>query len=96
MLDLQPPQEKSAYSDNLIQLDGFKGKSYWLDEKTIMCEPDRLCNYGMELPRINYKRNGKPYRFVYAMSPMETCLEPEKVFPSLQSISDEKVVTFNF
>lgn len=44
-----------------------------------MCEPDRLCELSMELPRINYELNGKPYRYVYAVSNLEDSVEFTKV-----------------
>ena len=52
----------------MIRLEGTKSKSYWTDKKVVFCEPDRLCNLGIELPRINYDYNGKYYQYVYGIS----------------------------
>ena len=62
-----------------MRLEGFSCKSYWQNETTIFCEPDRLCEQSLELPRINYQRNGKDYRFVYGVSQLDGFGEVEKV-----------------
>ena len=78
---IQTPVKNVAYQEptNLIPMEGFKGKSYWINKTTIMCEPDRLIPQPFEIPRINYLHNGRRYNFVYGVSVKENTLEPLKV-----------------
>ena len=76
----KPPTDKNfERRENLIKLEESKCVSYWISDKIIFCEPDRLSELNLELPRINYSRNGLKYRFVYGISQSDGFAEPEKV-----------------
>ncbi|KAK4028772.1 carotenoid isomerooxygenase-like [Daphnia magna] len=64
---------------NLVEVEGSKCKSYWQSNKIIFCEHERLLEQSLELPRINYSRNGKEYRYVYGISQLDGYAEPEKI-----------------
>lgn len=54
---------------NLIKLEKSICRAYHLEDSSIYCVPERLCDIGCETPRINEKQsNGKKYRFFYAIS----------------------------
>lgn len=48
-------QKLKNYSDNLIKMKGTTCTSYLLDDSTVFCEPESLCNLGCETPRIHYE-----------------------------------------
>lgn len=54
---------------NLIKWEKSGCRAYHLEDSSIYCVPEQLCNIGCETPRINEKHsNGKNYRFFYAIS----------------------------
>lgn len=44
------------------------------NDGSVLCSFERVCAEVFDLPRINYKRNGKPYRYAYGMSAKEQTL----------------------
>lgn len=84
----QQPEDKTFPStENLVNLEGTKCRSYWLSDSKIFCEPDRLSEENLELPRINYDQNGKEYRYVYGVNQLEGYAETNKVTRFLDSQS---------
>lgn len=56
-------------TENLIRLKRSDARAYLMDDSSIFCVPERLCNLGCETPRVNEKQSiGKKYRFFYAIS----------------------------
>lgn len=54
---------------NLIEKKKHSSRAYHLENSTIYCIPEKLCNMGCETPRINdCKTAGKQYRYFYAIS----------------------------
>lgn len=53
---------------NLVELENSDCRAYRLEDSTIYCVPERLCELSFETPRINESMDGKSYRFFYAMS----------------------------
>lgn len=68
------PKNKDAsiealLTKNLITLSGTKCQAFQLNDGTIFCKPELLCNLGCETPRFNYERClGLKYRYFYAIS----------------------------
>lgn len=61
--------ESSFSVENLVYLTNTTCRAYQLQDSTIYCVPERLCDLGCETPRINDRMSlGKRYRFFYAMS----------------------------
>lgn len=89
---------KSPGSDNLVEMEGSKAKSYWVNDKTIFCEPEQLSDQNVELPRINYAHNGKEYQFVYGISMLDGYAESAKVShtTSLKPLILEVNFTFHY
>lgn len=55
--------------ENLVKVAKSACRSYHLEDSTIYCVPEKLCDLGCETPRINdIKAEGKNYRFFYAIS----------------------------
>ncbi|KAM5262601.1 beta,beta-carotene 15,15'-dioxygenase [Ctenodactylus gundi] len=50
---------------NLIKMASTTATAVREKGDQVYCQPEELCE-GLELPRINYAHNGKPYRYVYA------------------------------
>ncbi|XP_076989236.1 beta,beta-carotene 15,15'-dioxygenase [Tamandua tetradactyla] len=61
---LHVPQNAEVGS-NLIQLASTTARALKEKDDQVYCQPELLCK-GLELPRINYAHNGKPYRYVFA------------------------------
>lgn len=61
---------ESHYSTmNLVRLEKSECRAYHLEDSTIYCVPEKLCELGCETPRINETvSEGKNYRFFYAIS----------------------------
>lgn len=54
---------------NLVRMKKSTCRAYHLEDSTIYCVPERLCELGCETPQINEKfATGKNYRFFYAIS----------------------------
>jgi carotenoid isomerooxygenase len=63
-------QEKPAESsrENLVKLENSTATAFVLDDGSIFCKPELLCDIGCELPRINYSKFlGHNYQFFYAV-----------------------------
>lgn len=61
--------EQQYSAENLVKLEKSSCRAYHLEDATIYCVPERLCDLGCETPRINdNKTAGKSYRFFYAIS----------------------------
>lgn len=43
------------FDDNLIHLKNSTAKAYFLEDQSIFCVPEKLCDLGCETPRINEK-----------------------------------------
>ncbi|KAJ8021498.1 Beta,beta-carotene 9',10'-oxygenase [Holothuria leucospilota] len=56
--------------ENLVSLDYCEASSYLLEDGSIHCTPETLCQgQKVELPRINYEQyNGQKYRYFYSLS----------------------------
>lgn len=54
---------------NLVRLPGSKCKATKIRDGVIFCEPEDLATCKLEMPRINYKFNGKKYRYAFGFSP---------------------------
>ncbi|XP_056646620.1 carotenoid isomerooxygenase [Diorhabda sublineata] len=68
VLPLEPIRD-AAESRNLVTLKNVHAKAYYMSNKKILVEPEKLCDIGCETPRINYENYlGKPYRYFYAIS----------------------------
>lgn len=48
-------QKLSFQSENLVKIQGTTCTSYLLEDSTVFCEPESLCNLGCETPRIHYE-----------------------------------------
>ncbi|XP_055001563.1 beta,beta-carotene 15,15'-dioxygenase [Sorex araneus] len=59
------PDQSAAVGSNLITLASTTARALKEKGGRVYCQPEALCE-GLELPRINYAHNGKPYRYVYA------------------------------
>ncbi|EFX64845.1 hypothetical protein DAPPUDRAFT_333779 [Daphnia pulex] len=89
---IEPPVDKTFQKrENLIKLEGSKCISYWISDKIIFCEPDRLSDLSLELPRINYSRNGLEYRFAYGISQTDGYAESEKILKLDVTSRDVKI-----
>lgn len=48
-------EKLSFHSDNLVKIKGTTCTSFLLEDSTVYCEPESLCNLGCETPRIHYE-----------------------------------------
>lgn len=60
--------ESHYNAENLVKLEKSSCRAYHLEDATIYCVPERLCDLGCETPRINDIKAGKNYRYFYAIS----------------------------
>ncbi|KAG7173550.1 Beta,beta-carotene 15,15'-dioxygenase-like 2, partial [Homarus americanus] len=67
VLPLSLPDETHK-NVNLIKLENTRCSAVRTSKSSVHCTPTVLWNEGFELPRINYKKNGLPYRYVYGVS----------------------------
>uniref|UniRef100_A0A8C9W726 Beta-carotene oxygenase 1, like n=1 Tax=Scleropages formosus TaxID=113540 RepID=A0A8C9W726_SCLFO len=58
--------DKDLSGTNLVKLEGSRASAVQQEDGSVYCTPDTLCE-GVELPRINYKFNGKKYRYFYSL-----------------------------
>ncbi|KAL4613537.1 beta,beta-carotene 15,15'-dioxygenase-like [Arapaima gigas] len=56
--------DKGEAGTNLVKLEGSAATAVQQEDGSMYCTPDTLCE-GIELPGINYKFNGKKYRYCY-------------------------------
>lgn len=76
---------ESRYNvENLIKLKKCSSRAYRLEDFTIYCVPEVLCDIGCETPRIYEKKSaGNQYRFFYAISSDVDADIPGTVSPSI-------------
>jgi carotenoid isomerooxygenase len=73
-------KSKSCKRENLVKLQNSTATAFSLDDGSIFCKPELLCDIGCELPRINYSKFlGCDYQFFYANSPVNDGLALIKV-----------------
>lgn len=61
--------ESNFRAKNLINFKKSQCRAYCLEDSSIFCIPERLCNLGCETPRINERTFlGRSYRYFYAIS----------------------------
>lgn len=53
------PVSKSDTHLNLVNLKNSKAEAYYLPNGEIIAKPERICDFGCELPRINNDYLGK-------------------------------------
>ncbi|XP_076031464.1 carotenoid-cleaving dioxygenase, mitochondrial-like [Oratosquilla oratoria] len=61
--------ENAECGKNLITLPTTKCKATKLKSGNIFCEPERIADILTEMPRINYRLNGKRYEYFYGFIP---------------------------
>ncbi|XP_023646659.2 beta,beta-carotene 15,15'-dioxygenase [Paramormyrops kingsleyae] len=76
ILPLKPNKGVTA-GTNLVKLAGTKATAVQQEDGSVYCKPEALFE-GLELPRINYKMNGKMYRYFYG-SRVEWSPHPNKI-----------------
>ncbi|XP_063592615.1 carotenoid-cleaving dioxygenase, mitochondrial-like [Penaeus indicus] len=59
---------KATPGENLAKLEGFACKATKQEDGSVHCTYHSLYSEFFDMPRINYKMNGKPYRYAYGVS----------------------------
>lgn len=59
---------KAPPGENLVTLEDIACKATKQRDGSVHCTCHGLYNQFFDMPRINYKRNGKPYRYAYGVS----------------------------
>ncbi|KAG7178077.1 Beta,beta-carotene 9',10'-oxygenase-like 1 [Homarus americanus] len=60
---------QASVDRNLVALRDTKCQAFKLNTGAIQCVPEDLSPAWMEMPRINYRLNGKKYRYIYGFIP---------------------------
>ena len=65
VLPLNVPSD-SGPTDNLVTLANSDAKAFKVDNVTVRIEDEAISDLRMDMPRINYDRNGQRLRYFYA------------------------------
>nr|QNU40513.1 EcBCO-like5 [Palaemon carinicauda] len=72
--------KEARTGDNLVKYGCSKSTAIKQNDGSVLCSHEKLCTNFFNSPRINYKRNGKPYRYAYGVGGKEKKLMFEKLF----------------